>query len=157
MNLEHDHFFSPFFLVRMNRLKKSLRRARTSPRLPKTPVKRTNVTSHVDMATSPLVTVSSPDHSSPKSVKGRTIKDDYRSVVVDMCNISVLVLILGRATQEHKKEHWGIFSQLLAREGIVATPDLKWEGLFKFKDAEHMRRFICKLPQPLQNVTPYRR
>tara|TARA_B110001450_G_scaffold256245_1_gene286009 strand:- start:2107 stop:2373 length:267 start_codon:yes stop_codon:yes gene_type:complete len=88
-------------------------------------------------------------------VGGKTLHADYRSVVVDMCNVSVFVMVHGKASRDQKERHWSLFSRLLDKEGIRAYPHPAMEGIFVFEDAEHMRRFICKLPPPLQNVTPY--
>lgn len=96
-------------------------------------------------------------HDECKVINGRCLRD-YRNVVIDMCSLAVTVLWTGsgRAPPTLIDD----FKALLRAERIHHRRlDPSWGPLAKnsvrIRDAEDMRRLICKLPTGLRLVTPH--
>ena len=135
----------------MRKFSLTRRRSRTDPQRSSRP--RTVRVETREVGTNPQVVFSEEEPTPPKVVNGKTLHD-FRSLIVDMCTLSVALFYAGPKAAPD----WYLptFKELLRREGVVAHSHPVLHNVFVLDDAESLRRLICKLPKPLQNVAPYR-
>lgn len=98
-----------------------------------------------------------PEDSVCRTVHGKCLKD-YRNVIVDMCTLTATLLWTGRG--KPPPTFVDEFKSLLRAEKIhYRRLDASWGSLAKhsvrLRNAEDMRRLLCKLPATLHHVTPH--
>lgn len=90
-----------------------------------------------------------------KRVAGKTLKD-YRNIIIDNCQLMVTLIWTGRGQPPDSFRE--TFRQLLKAEGIDNKPygnaSLLEKHTFRIRNAEHMRRLICKLSTGYRYTQP---